>query len=318
MRVDTNNGSLLARARPRPPAGALRGRQAVAEVAGWLNERSTSRPSSRNREEDARAIAPHGVIGWACAVALVAGFVFSDALNLSPSDGVGYALGIGGLTAMVLLLLYSVRKRVALLRRAGSMRAWFEAHLVLGLLGPTAILYHCNFELGSMNSTVSLFCMLAVAGSGIGGRFLYGRMHRSLAGGRRTVRTFLNEARDELSLIDSVLDRCPEARQRMQTFAVESAASAPGLATAHRIVTNRVRARANQRRVLGEIRDSARPHVVAPSVREAVRRYFSAVVRSQDLRFFEQLFSLWHAIHVPLTFLLLLSAAIHVVAVHLY
>jgi len=290
----------------------------VAVGASTSSDRSEPRSSELDRDDGLGLVTPHGVIGYGCGIAIVGGWLFSDALNLSPSDGAGYALGIVGLAAMTLLLLYSMRKRVRFLRRAGELRLWFEAHLILGLLGPTAVLYHCNFELGSMNSAVSLFCVLAVAGSGVGGRFLYGRMHRSLAGRRRTIGALLVEARDELSLIDSVLERCPEAKMRMETFAAGSAESAPGIASAHRIVTSRVEARAIERQVLAGIRDSARPHIVSDPVRSAVRRYFSAIVRSQDLRVFEQLFSLWHAIHVPLTFVLFISATIHVLAVHMY
>lgn len=264
------------------------------------------------------ALTPHAVIGYVSALALAGGWLFSDALDLSPSDGVGYALGIFGLTAMAVLLLYSVRKRVRALRRAGSMRIWFEAHLILGLLGPTAILYHCNFELGSLNSTISLACMLAVAGSGVGGRFLYGRMHRSLAGDRLTASALLREANRELSPIDSVLERCPDARIRIETFRDEAVTAPAGFASAHRLLTHRIRARAAERRVLGAIRASTRPHVVGDAVRGAVRRYFATIVRSQDLRLFERMFSLWHAIHVPLTFILFLSATVHVLAVHAY
>lgn len=313
MDVDTYADSPLSRVHLREPLKAFRGRHPVS-----VGARSSNRSLVGDRDDGLGLITPHGVIGYVCTIAIVGGWLFSDALNLSPSDGAGYWLGILGLAAMTLLLLYSVRKRVRFLRRAGSMRTWFEAHLILGLLGPTAILYHCNFELGSMNSTVSLFCVLAVAGSGVGGRFLYGRMHRSLAGRRRTIGALLTEARDELSLIDPVLERCPDAKERMEAFVHGSAESAPGLASAWRIVTNRVEARLLERDVLREIRDSARPHVVSDPVRIAVRRYFSAVVRSQDLRLFEQLFSLWHAIHIPLTFVLFISATIHVLAVHLY
>ena len=33
---------------------------------------------------------------------------------------------------------------------------------------------------------------------------------------------------------------------------------------------------------------------------------------------FERIFSLWHVMHIPLVYLLVLSAAYHVLAVHMY
>ena len=45
----------------------------------------------------------------------------------------------------------------------------------LGIIGPIFILYHCNFQLGAVNSNVALWSMLTVAGSGVVGRFLQNR-----------------------------------------------------------------------------------------------------------------------------------------------
>jgi hypothetical protein len=33
---------------------------------------------------------------------------------------------------------------------------------------------------------------------------------------------------------------------------------------------------------------------------------------------YERLFSVWHALHLPLIFMLLLAASVHIVAVHVY
>jgi hypothetical protein len=56
-----------------------------------------------------------------------------------------------------------------------------------------------------------------------------------------------------------------------------------------------------------------------PAQRGAVlSAYLADLSRAGELRLFEQLFALWHAIHVPLTIILFVSAAVHVVAVHLY
>lgn len=261
---------------------------------------------------------PHAVVGLLCAGLIVVGLLPGTDLDLSPSDGLGYALGIIGLAAMTLLLGYSIRKRMKLLRNAGPMRSWFEIHLVLGLLGPTAILYHSGFELGSTNSTISLMCVLAVSGSGVGGRFLYGRMHRSLAGPRRTTHAYQRHASGELKAIESVLEKAPRARDRLQAFAdlVQKDASLSVLPI--RILGLRPHAWQTKRAVFREIKKSARPHVVSAVTREAISSYFSDLCRGFELRLFEKLFALWHAIHVPLTVILFISAAIHVVAVHVF
>ena len=55
----------------------------------------------------------------------------------------------------------------------------------------------------------------------------------------------------------------------------------------------------------------------APSSTDAVIRR-RTVRRAATLGVYERLFSLWHVLHVPLFVILVLTAIIHVVAVHLY
>ena len=118
-------------------------------------------------------------------VVLLAGWYLRQASLVNPEHGVGYWLGIGGATMMLVLLLYPCRKRLTFLRIFGPIRGWFRLHMLFGLLGPLLILYHCNFQVGSFNSKVALYCMLLGAGSGIIGRHFYARLHR---GGIQPVR----------------------------------------------------------------------------------------------------------------------------------
>ena len=54
----------------------------------------------------------------------------------SPGDRIGYNLGLAGGIAMLLLLLYPLRKHVRALRNWGAVKHWFLAHMALGLGGP--------------------------------------------------------------------------------------------------------------------------------------------------------------------------------------
>ncbi|MES0328256.1 MAG: hypothetical protein ABUK13_08715, partial [Gammaproteobacteria bacterium] len=104
-------------------------------------------------------------------------------LNLiSAESGLGYAMGIVGAILMLLLLIYPLRKRVRLISRFGSIKFWFRTHMLFGVLGPVLILFHSNFQIGSLNSTVAMLCMLTVALSGLIGRYLYGKIHHGLYG----------------------------------------------------------------------------------------------------------------------------------------
>ena len=54
------------------------------------------------------------------------------------------------------------------------------------------------------------------------------------------------------------------------------------------------------------------------AARELTRRHIDAVRRVTELTTYERLFSLWHVLHLPLFFMLLVAGIVHVVAVHVY
>jgi hypothetical protein len=106
---------------------------------------------------------------------------------ITPQRGLGYWLGIIGGSMMVLLL--SIRRASARRGCAGLavFQVWFEIHMMLGLVGPTLVLFHAGFSLGATNSNVALICMLLVAGSGVIGRYIYTRLHAHLDGNEDTL-----------------------------------------------------------------------------------------------------------------------------------
>ena len=129
-----------------------------------------------------RWITPVRVFFAVCALVIYLGWRLPTERYITPERGFGYVLGIVGGSMMVLLLLYSARKRVRWLKFLGSLSKWFEVHMALGVLGPICILYHSNFSLGATNSNVALFCMLTVAASGLVGRYFYSHIHYGLYG----------------------------------------------------------------------------------------------------------------------------------------
>jgi hypothetical protein len=52
--------------------------------------------------------------------------------------------------------------------------------------------------------------------------------------------------------------------------------------------------------------------------RALIAKYFRAIQRVTQFGVFERLFSWWHVLHVPLVYMMVLSAIAHVVAVHMY
>ena len=250
---------------------------------------------------------------------------------ITPQRGLGYWLGITGGSMMVLLLIYSARKRISWLRWLGGVRGWFRIHMMLGLLGPTLILFHANFRLGATNSNIALICMLVVAASGLVGRYIYTRLHAHMDGDRYTLGrlkavgerfrsrhsriSFLPDLLDSIDAIEKRLIEPPAAPipRFLHLFS-----SGPRLALAdwhlRREIEEAVRKAAAQESA-SIARHSKR--IVRAARRYAARR-LDAGRRRAEFAPYAQLFSFWHVLHIPLFFMLVVAGIAHVIAINVY
>lgn len=259
-------------------------------------------------------------VGVFCVAVIVVGWRTRDEYYVVPDEGLGYALGIAGLVMMWLLLLYSVRKRWPRIASAGKLQHWFHVHMALGLLGPTAILAHSNFSLGSLNANVALICMLTVSGSGIIGRFIYTRIHYEYRGHIATLADLRVEAESEGTVLAEASRVAPDITGALDGLRAWALAPRGHLARFGMIFQIGMRGRIARRRTVGYWR-RANTAGSGPSRREvkrAVTAQVAAIRRVAEFGVYERFFSLWHALHLPFCFGLYVAATVHVVAVHMY
>jgi hypothetical protein len=93
----------------------------------------------------------------------------------------GHPLGIIGTLFMVLLLAYSLRKRLRFMKNWGKLNVWLDVHIFLGLTGPILVLFHTDFKFSGIIG-ISFWSMVLVVLSGIIGRYIYQSIPRSLSG----------------------------------------------------------------------------------------------------------------------------------------
>lgn len=261
-----------------------------------------------------------------CAM-LVLGWLFRDRLSIDPERGVGYALGLLTVSCMLVLLFYPLRKRVKALAVFGPTRTWFQIHMTLGALAPLAALYHCGFEVGSLNSQVALFCTLLVAGSGLIGRYLYRHVNQGLAAQRRHLKTRRAKQRgprpQAFRFLDLVDERLAAFDQRMHT-----AAAKPWRHPLMLFYLDKWAYREHYALVMFTSRHIDK-HASNPvlrrhrarilnSLEEHLKAHLAAVRALARLSVYERLFGLWHIAHLPFFVLLVISAVVHVIAVHVY
>jgi hypothetical protein len=268
--------------------------------------------------------------------ALLAGLVlaawgFTRLELYGPKSNTAYWLGVGGGVAMLLLFSYPMRKHLRFMQKAGAAKYWFVAHMVLGVGGPLLILLHSSFRIGSLNAGVAFFAMVIVALSGVVGRFLYLRLHQNLSGVQLTLDQ-LNGVLDAENSGAARLRFAPLAMQRCRDFETWAAGqSARTLAAMVRTLLllpwRRWRiewaCRAEVRRRLVVVahaeRWTRRQHQARlHAARRLVHDYLTAAQRVALFSAWTRLFSWWHVAHVPIVYLLVISAIAHVVAVHAY
>jgi hypothetical protein len=232
---------------------------------------------------------------------------------------------------MLLLLSYPMRKHLRFMHRLGPAKIWFVAHMLLGVGGPLLILLHSNFQIGSLNAGVAFYSMVTVAASGVIGRFLYLRVHVNLSGQK----LLLGQLRKRLHAEDGTA-----ARLRVAPVVVQHCRGFEEWALERRTVTGAevlrtlllmpwvrwrtaLACRADLRRRLTKMarEEGWSRHKLRLRQRAARRlagRYLLGAQRVAMFSAWERVFSWWHVAHVPFVYILVLSAVVHVIAVHAY
>lgn len=259
------------------------------------------------------------------------GWQYNGYLYLTPEQGAGYALGIIGTSLMVMLLLYPLRKHARWARGLGPVRYWFRSHMLMGVIGPVCILFHCNYQLGSTNGNIALFSMLLVAGSGLVGRYFYTRIHYGLYGRKADLVHLGSDAAMARMELDPVFDAIPGMKTRLRCLEEKAMTTQRGFLSclANVLVVNLI-----SRWCWHASRSGLREYFSSGRRRENLTRkqrryyyrktsqylsaYLYAVRRVAGFSFFERLFSLWHILHLPLFVMLLITGTVHVYAVHMY
>lgn len=259
------------------------------------------------------------------AIVLLYGWTLRDNNYLTAEEGAGYWLGIIGGSMMLIILLYPVSKRVAMLSRLIPSRYWFAVHMFLGTIGPAMIMFHSNFQIGSANSTVALVSMLLSAGSGIVGRYFYTSIHHGLYGKRVTLMELKQKTENdhaELLMLYAKDEKLNNKLIKMEAAALQPYPSLMmSLLHVIYLAVNAPRLRRKVLRLLKKSYTEDSEHKTLPSskvVSKLVSHYTLALRRTAALQVYERLFSLWHLLHLPLFIMMIATAIIHIFAVHLY
>jgi len=257
------------------------------------------------------------------AVALVVGWVLFSAFDFyttsfadrphhpdyrqfRPAGSIGHGLGIIGSSMMILLFLYSLRKRMRFMRNWGDLRVWLRYHIFLGVTGPILVVLHSSFMVKGLVS-VSFWSMAAVALSGVFGRYLYQQIPRNMLGEDLAVSEIENRQEEILVELSQNHGLDSAGVDNLEKLALSSLENRPApVALLILPVINVTLARHLRSWVVGvETPDRAGAMKLA--------KYWALHARRMHLfHLIRDLFHYWHVFHKPFAVIMILVMLVHV------
>ncbi len=247
---------------------------------------------------------------------LVFAWLERDEYWYTAEDGLGYAFGIIGSTMMLLLLLYPARKYWKPMRNIFKVHHWFRLHMVFGVWGPCFIMLHSNFNLGSLNSNIALSSMLLVAGSGLLGRYVYQKLHRGLYGEQINFADLDSDyqlSKSQFSNVSFFTDDIQSLLYQIEEKLTQRSVSLGTSLWAGRKIKRIQRTSLKERKkyLNGE----------NESTDKNTQDWYAGLSKLEKMAnyaLYTRLFSLWHIFHLPIFFMMIISAIVHIFVVHIY
>ena len=234
-------------------------------------------------------------------------------LAAKPGGSWGHGLGIAGGAMLLLLFLYSARKRGRF--TWGTLSHWLNVHIMFGIVGPMLVTLHSAFKFKGIVS-VSYYSMMAVMASGIFGRYLYLQIPRAITGGELSF--------SEIQKKKNEMDRRLEEEFGLQAEQIGELEGMLGLGRTEGVgslgailsfplsaVKRRFRVPALRRRVriLTENTQAGQEHRISEIVID--RAILSR--KEQFLDTTQKIFYYWHVIHKPFAIVMILIMFIHII-----
>ena len=187
-------------------------------------------------------------------------------------------------------------------------------------------------RLNLAGSNVALFSMLAVASSGLIGRFIYGKIHLGLYGRKTSLIELQSEIDKSKAGIDKLFsDQTRNVLQPLVTFEEKFVRAANNplfglfflpILPLHAKVSRysfqgRVNKYVDKRRsenILSE-QQAKKAKIIFGNY---ARKYVSSTIKVVEFVVYERVFSLWHMLHLPLFIIMISTGLFHVYAVHMY
>lgn len=229
---------------------------------------------------------------------------------MQPGRSVNYYFGWAGLSLMVIMNVYMIRKRAAFMRKWGRLQSWLNFHIFCGLLGPTLIVFHSGFKVRGLVG-ISFWSMVISASSGVVGRYFFGQVSRSKKDLQREIDSTSAGIARHLSAHNISPDG-PEIKKherRLHNFVGAGANTDSLISVLMSSLAGDLRLLVIGRPQLRSVSDAINDRWVKNAL---LRR------KVERLEAFETLMSYWHLFHTPFAVFMYLAAVIHVISAMIF
>ncbi len=233
---------------------------------------------------------------------------------LKPGGFWGHGLGIIGTSMVLLLFLYSARKRERLFLRFGPMRRWLNIHIFLGIMGPVLITLHTAMKFNGIVS-ISYFSMLAVMFSGILGRYIYMQIPRDPSGATLSLEQIAAKDQAMSKQLGEKYKLTASVQQRIQKISeMQAIDSVNGLSALFKIMANDLKRPFLLNKLKREIRaqNLRIPPEIFAQVMHIVKQKSLLLRKKACLDTANQVFHYWHVIHKPFAYVMIIIMFVHV------
>ncbi|MCA9732438.1 MAG: hypothetical protein H6696_13105 [Deferribacteres bacterium] len=233
---------------------------------------------------------------------------------LKPGGLYGHGLGIIGSAMILLLFLYSARKRHMFGLHKGKMSSWLNVHIFFGLMGPVLITLHTAMKFHGIVA-ISYFSMLAVMFSGIFGRYIYKQIPRNPAGDALSTEEIAEQDKHLTYLLVENYHVPPQTLREIQKISgAQLAQHQSGFAALWTIFINDLKRPLLFRRLHQSLlqQEMKIPQDVMHRIMKVARQKSLLIRKRAFLNTILRVFHYWHVIHKPFAYVMIIIMFLHI------
>ena len=233
--------------------------------------------------------------------------------DLKPGGFRSHGFGILGSIMLILLLLYSVRKRMRMFQRLGPLSQWLNLHIFFGVTGPLFIILHSTLKLNGLVA-VSFWSMVAVALSGILGRYLYLQIPRNIIGQELSLHEVVELNQNLMNQLTKNFQMdLPEIQKVESLFLISPQQEQNIIKSLFHLITGDVRFFLKSRKIKKQMRTHYQISTTQMQTFFGLLKQRALISRRINLwNKIHQLFHYWHVFHKPFALVMYIIMVIHI------